>query len=166
MGNLRDQLKNAKLLSDKKARQLAHEERVHRKQVGREGVEREQQERQVEISERRAAERERTRLVQAEVEHGRQAAAERAACLDIMHNEVVRPRGRGGRRWYFEVEDGSLPWFEVEDAMRFELESGAYWVLRTGAAGSHAYGLLSAEQASRVGQAMPEVVAWAPGRTP
>ena len=32
-------MKKAKLLSDKKARQLAHEERVHRKKVGREGLE-------------------------------------------------------------------------------------------------------------------------------
>ena len=50
MGDLRDQLKKAKLLSDKKARQLAHEERVHRKKVGREGLEKEQSERQAELA--------------------------------------------------------------------------------------------------------------------
>ena len=39
MGDLRDQLKKAKILSDKDAKRLAHEERVHRKEVGREGLE-------------------------------------------------------------------------------------------------------------------------------
>lgn len=34
MGNLRDQLKKAKLLSEKDARRLAHEERVRHKEIG------------------------------------------------------------------------------------------------------------------------------------
>ena len=34
MGDLRDQLKKANLLSKKDAKRIAHEERVHRKQKG------------------------------------------------------------------------------------------------------------------------------------
>lgn len=34
MGNLRDQLKKARLLSEKDARRLAHEERVRHKDIG------------------------------------------------------------------------------------------------------------------------------------
>jgi hypothetical protein len=43
--NLRDQLKQAKLLSDKKAKQLAHEARVERTEKGREAIEQEAQQR-------------------------------------------------------------------------------------------------------------------------
>ena len=39
--NLRDQLKKANLISDKKAKQLAHQQRVERKEKGREQLEQE-----------------------------------------------------------------------------------------------------------------------------
>ena len=58
MGDLRDQLKKAKILSEKKARQLAHEERVHRKAVSHEGLEREETERLAEIEQVQSAVRE------------------------------------------------------------------------------------------------------------
>jgi hypothetical protein len=163
MGNLRDQLKNAKLLSDKEARRLAHEERAHRKEVGREGLEQEERERQAEVARLRAEQREQAAAAQAMRDRERQEAAERAACAEILKNEVVQPRGRGGQRWYFELEDGSLPWFEVEEAMRFQLQSGAFWVVRIGAPDSHAYGLLPAALGARVVRAMPHAVAWVPG---
>ena len=41
--NMRDQLKKAKLLSDKQAKQLAHSQRVERKEKGREQLEQEAQ---------------------------------------------------------------------------------------------------------------------------
>ncbi len=166
MGDLRDQLKKAKLLSKKDAKRLAHEERVHRSQVGREGLEREQAERRAAIEQQRSEQRQHTAEVQAELDAARRAAAERAACEDILAREVVQPHARGGRRWYFEVEDGSLPWLEIDEALHFQLQSGHYWVVRTGAPGSHVYGLLEAEQARRVFAAIPDVVVWAPGGVP
>ena len=164
MGDLRDQLKKAKLLSKKQAKRLAHEERVHRTEVGREGIEKEQQQRKAELEQQQARDREQTRRAQAELDAGRNAAAERAACEEILRNEVRPAPNRGQQKWHFQVEDGSLPWFEADEALRFQLQSGAFWVVRVGGAGSHAYGLLPVEQARRVAEALPERIAWAPGR--
>ena len=44
MGDLRDQLKKANLISKKDQKRLEHEQRVRRKKVGREGLEQEQKE--------------------------------------------------------------------------------------------------------------------------
>ncbi len=160
---MRDQLKKAKLLSEKKSRQLAHEERVHRKKVGREGLDKEQRERSAEVQRLQQGERATQQETQRELDEQRRADEERAACLDILQNDVTRPRARGGSRWYFELADGSLPWFEVDEAMRFQLQSGAYWVVRLGSPDSHAYGLLTAQLGERVAKSLPDAVAWAPG---
>lgn len=55
MGNLRDQLEKAKLLSEKDARRLAHEERVRHKEIGgADAADREKAEHQEELARRRA----------------------------------------------------------------------------------------------------------------
>ncbi len=162
MGGLRDQLKKANVLSEQEARRLAHEERVERKEVGRGGLEQKQRKRQAELEALREAERGGARAAQQELDRERRDAAERAACDDLLRSDVVRPP-RGQQKWYFELEDQSLPYFEVDEALRFQLQSGAYWVVRTGGRDSHAYGLLPVELGKRVVRALPEVVAWVPG---
>ncbi|MEM7206013.1 MAG: DUF2058 family protein [Planctomycetota bacterium] len=162
MGGLRDQLKKAKILSEKEARRLAHEERVRRKEVGREGLEQEEKARQAELAKQRDQERERSRATQQEVEAQRRLAAEVAACQDILERDMVRPRGSGAR-WYFQLADGRLPYFEVDESLRFQLQSGAFWIVCRGVVESHAYGLLPADLAKRVAATLPEVFAWAPG---
>src|SRR5262245_27523491 len=119
MADLRDQLKKAKLLSAKESKQLAHQERMHRAEVGREGVEREQSERRAELAQQQESERETQRETQRLLEEERRGAAERAACQELLEREVIRPRERGGKRWYFQLADGSLPWLEVDEAMGF-----------------------------------------------
>ena len=161
MGDLRDQLKKAKLLSDKKARQLAHEERVHRKKVGREGLEKEQSERQAELAEQRDKTREQDRAQQQAHEAERKRVAEGAACTELLRREVIKPRGRS--RWYFQLQDGALPWFDVDESTRFEIDNGNFWVVRIGPPESHHYALMASEHAKRVRDAIPEAVAWAPG---
>jgi len=163
MGDLRKQLEQAKLLSKKRARQLAHEQRVQRKQVGRTGLEDAQQRRQAELRRQQSEARARDRQAQQALEVERRAAAERAACVDILRHDVVRP-GRGPQRWYFQLEDGSLPWLGVDESMGHRLQNGAYWVVRLGPPGSHTYGLLDPAHGERVLAAIPERVVWAPGR--
>ena len=164
MGDLRDQLKKAKILSDKRARQLAHEERIHHKQVGRAGVEQEQAERRAELEQLKEEGRASQRAAQEVVDVAKREAAERAACAEILSRDVVQPRRGGNQRWHFELADGSLPWFEVDEGMGFKLQSGAYWVVRAGPQGSHDYRLLPAEFGARVSAALPHTVVWAPGR--
>jgi uncharacterized protein YaiL (DUF2058 family) len=160
MGDLRDQLKKAKLLSDKEAKRLAHEERVKRKDVGREGLEREQAARQQELAGLREQDREDDRRRQAELERDRQDRAERAACEEIVR--AARVPGRGGQiRFFFETEDGRLPWLSVSESERLELGSGMVAIVRRGPEGADVYGLLETSLAKRVRKSLPERVAWA-----
>ena len=161
MGNLRDALNKAKVLSDKDAKRLAHEERLQRKEVGRQGLEEQQQQRQQELARLREEERERTRQATEQQERERKAAAERAACEEILKRETFRSRGAGSR-WHFQLADGHLPFLEVNEADRRQLQAGMLSVVRIGPHGTHVYGLLATPLAKRIAEQMPERVVAAP----
>ena len=161
MGDLRDQLKKARILSDKEARRLEHEARVTRKEKGRQGLEQERQQREAELAKLQGEQRQQTRRTQAERDRERLRQEELAACRDILARET-RGTGPGNIRWYFQLDDGQLPWFEVTDQELRMLQSGMLSVARQGAAGTHVYGVLSTDLARRVVKAMPEVIVWAP----
>lgn len=161
MGNLRDQLKKAKILSDQEARRLQHQERVERKEKSREESEREQRERQQELQTLQARDRQRTAQQQAQFEAERKAREEQAAVRGILANET-RKAGPGMAKWYFETADGALPWLELSPRDAQELRAGMLCVVRTGPAGTHDYRLLGTELTRRVARLMPEVVAFAP----
>jgi uncharacterized protein YaiL (DUF2058 family) len=161
MGDLRDQLKKARLLSDKKARRLEHEERVDRKAKGRQGVERELREREEDLSQLRERSREQTRQAQGVRDQERLVGEELAACRNILASEV-RGCGPGNIRWFFQLQDGQLPWLEVTPEELRRLQSGTLSVLRRGRPGAHVYGVLSTELTRRVANVLPESIAWAP----
>lgn len=160
MGDLRDQLKKAKLLSKKDAKRLAHEERVHRKQAGRKGLEQEQVERERELEAKRAAAREQDRARQAELEAERREHAERAACDEMLRSQVRSPQRGGTIRWFFELTDGGLPALMLQPSDLAQLNAGHLCVVRRGPAGTHTYGLLAAEHAQRVHRVAPERIVW------
>jgi len=158
MGDLRDQLKKAKLLSEKEARRLAHEQRVERKEKGREGLEREQAERreavQRKLDDAREADRRREEAREAE----RQAAAERTACLELVEG-ARRPDGRS--TWFFQLPDGRVPGLRIDEADRHNLQGGHLCVVARGSGQSLVFGLMSAEHGRRVHRTLPERVVWA-----
>jgi hypothetical protein len=162
MGNLRDQLKNAKLMSDKRARQLAHDERVHRKEAGREGLEKEREQRDAELRALREEDRERTAHTQAELDRAREQAQERAACEAILQEQAFAPPGGGRQRFHFEVEGGDLPWLELDEGLARRVRAGEMCIVRSGAADAHVYRLLATDLARRVAKMLPGRVAWAP----
>jgi uncharacterized protein YaiL (DUF2058 family) len=164
VGNLRDQLKQANVLSKKDAKRLAHEERMRRKELGRAGLEAEESARrgalESQTAETRAADRER----QAQLEASRKQREEAAACREILRTGVEQPDRRGTIRWFFETADGALPWLMLDHGTCAQLTSGATCIVRIGATGAHAYGLLGTELARRVHRQFPDRVAWsAPG---
>lgn len=161
MGDLRDQLKKAKLISDKKARQLAHEERVHRKAAGHAGLEQEREQRAAELRRLREEERRRTTLVQAELDRARQQAAERAACEQILATDAYVPRA-GGQRFHFEIEGGLLPSLELDAGTARSLRAGELCIVRTGAPRSHVYALLQIGLGRRLMATVPDRIVWAP----
>lgn len=164
MGNLRDQLKKANLISKKDAKRIAHEERVKRSKVGREGLEKEEEQRRAEIEAQRQATSEEDRAREAERAAERKDAEERAACEAILATEVAAPDRRGTIRWFFETEAGHLPWLQLDPSTMARLQSGVLCVARSGPPGTHVYGLLATEHARRVRALFPERIVWsAPG---
>ena len=158
--SLRDQLKKANLLSDKDAKRLAHEARVERKDKGRETLEQEAAARQVEIEQLSASERERTRLEQERAEKQKKPRAEVAAVQALLAD--AKKPGPGAVKFYFEAEDGLLPWLELSPREAQEVRAGQLCVVRAGAPGTHTYRLLGLESTRRVARVRPEVVVSAP----
>ena len=158
--NLRDQLKKAKLLSDKQAKQLAHEQRVERKEKGREQLEQEALARQQEVEQLRAKDRESTRRDQAEIERQRKRREEQIA-IDVLLASAKKP-GPGTVKFYFAARDGSLPWLELSPREAQEVSAGQLVVVRGGSVGTHVYRLLAADAARRVANVRHDAVAYAP----
>ncbi len=158
--SLRDQLKKANLLSDKDAKRLAHESRVERKDKGRETLEQEAAARQREIEQLAAKDRERTRQETERTEQQRKQRAEIAAVKALLAD--AKKPGPGAVKFYFEAEDGMLPWLEVSPREAQEVRAGQLCVVRAGAPGTHTYRLLALEATRRVARVQPEVVVWAP----
>lgn len=158
--NLRDQLKKANLLSDKKARQLAHEQRVERKEKGREQLEQEARQRQDEVQGLRQQSRELTRKEQQRLEQEKKQREEERA-VDVLLDGARRP-GHGAVQFYFATADGALPWLELSPREAQEVRAGQLGIVRTGPLGTHTYGLLPIDSVRRVHRTRPEVVAFVP----
>ncbi|MCA8958224.1 MAG: DUF2058 family protein [Planctomycetes bacterium] len=161
MGDLRDQLKKAKLISNKDAKRLAHEERLERSRLGgNQGVEKAREDRAQELqrlqSDRRTADRENEATRRQRIEEN----AERAACAELVRRESFRPKRGGATRWFFQLQDGRLPWMEVPAVDRLRLAEGALCVVRVGPADTHDYALIDASHARRIAAVLPETVVW------
>ena len=161
MGDLRDQLKKAKLLSKKDAKRLAHEQRVERKEKGRDGLEQEQKQRQQELQQARDAERKADREREAKRAEQREHRAERAAVDDLLAHKAWVP-GPGTVRWFFEADGGAVPFLECSAQELRRLQAGELAVVRIGRPGTHVYRLLTVDDARRVRTARPDAMAWAP----
>lgn len=159
--NLRDQLQKANLLSKKDAKRLAHEQRVERAEVGREGLEQQQRQRQDELDRLAAQEREQRRQEQNKLDAERRAAEERAACEQILAQDVRRP-GHGRQRFYFQTKEGWLPWLEVGELEMKQMLSSEFAIVRMGPKNSHDYGLLAVPAAKRIAKQFGEKIAWWP----
>ena len=159
--SLRDQFKKANLLSDKDARRLAHEARVERTDKGGTKLEQEQQQRQQELQQLQSGEREKTAREQLQLEAQRKAREEAAAVEAILQDESRRP-GTGPAKFYFEAEDGTLPWLELSPRDAQQVGSGMLCIVRRGSPGTHDYRLLPTELARRVARVKPQAIVFAP----
>ncbi|MEY4672231.1 MAG: hypothetical protein RL148_15 [Planctomycetota bacterium] len=159
--NLRDQLKKAKLLSEKDARRLAHEERVDRKEKGSQQLEAEQAQRRAELEAMGEQERRQVQQRQQLVEAERARQAELDAVRAILADQARKP-GPGSIKWYFQLDDGSLPWLELSAREAQEVRAGMVCVVQAGQSGAHDYRLLGTELARRVARTEPRAVVYAP----
>ena len=123
MGNLRDELLKAKVLSQKDNKRIAHEQRVERTEKGREGVEAEQRRHQEEIRRLMEERKARTREAQARLDEERQVAQRRAQIVDLVRSHAQKPGG-GNRRFHFVTRSGAIPFVTVDMDAGRKLEAG------------------------------------------
>lgn len=158
--SLRDQFKKAKLISDKDARRLEHEARVERTEKGREVLDQEAQQRQNEIAQLQGQERERIRREQERLDAERRRREEIAAAHALLAS--AKKPGPGTVKFYFEADDGTLPWLEVSPREAQEVRAGASCVVRSGPRSTHTYRLLPLDATKRLARVLPEAVVFAP----
>lgn len=158
MGSLKDQLLKAKLADDKRARQLAHEEKARRNKVGADAIADEKRraddERQAKERERRDADRRR------EAERQQQEAA-RTALFGVaqMLREHAQTRGiRGPRRFHFVTRARLIPFMEVSDDTARRLEHGHLAICEVPGETPERFVVVDAETANRVREAAAEYV--------
>lgn len=125
MGSLFDELKKAKIIDEKRAKQLAHERRVEKKSKGGDvGEDAEQDKRREEFAASRKQERKQKR----EAERQRLAEErERERFAQLRQQVASRQLGdeaMGRRRWHFEAPDHRLPCLTVSDPIGRRLEAG------------------------------------------
>lgn len=154
MSSFRDQLKKAKILSDKDAKRLAHEERVQRKKTSRKEAEAEEAQHRAELNKQQAQQREQDRSRQAERDADRQRREEVAACRMLVEQAAAPGRGT---RFYFATPEGHVPFVEVDAQQLNGLTSRALRIVRP-AAGAHVYRLVPRDQAERIAAALPDLV--------
>ena len=159
MGNMRDQLRKANLISKKDAKRLTHEDRVERTKLGgAAGVDQKRTEDRAALAQERETRREADRVAGVARSGEQAAAAERAACVDLLAREVKKPGRQGASRWYFQCPDGTLPALELSVVERMQLQDGSLGVVRIGPPGSHDYGLIATAHARRIAAVMPDRV--------
>ena len=158
--SLRDQFKKANIISDKDARRLGHEARVERSEKGREVLDQEAARRQKEIEQLQAREREKDRREQERIEVERKRREEVLAVHALLAG--AKKPGPGTVKFYFEANDGSLPWLEVSPREAQEVRAGTSCVVRGGPPATHTYRLLPLEATKRLAKVLPEVVVYAP----
>lgn len=158
MSNLRDQLLKAGLVSSKKARQAAHEERVHRKEAGKEGLEEERAAHEAEL----AAADEAKRLMDREREETRRLRAEEEARANALVQRLASGRLRdalgGNRRWYFVTDTGRITFLDLNDDAMRKLQQGAAAIVATEGVVRGEFCLVDTVTAGYLSKERPDVI--------
>ena len=124
MGDLRDAMKKAGVVSDQQVRRAKHGDRVHRKEVGPEGLAAEREQRaaalEAEQARRRQADAEREKTHQ--TEHA--ALARRESLQQILRANDLSAQESGPRRFYFVLPGAEVAFVDVSDALARRLAQG------------------------------------------
>ena len=124
MGSLRDQLVKTGLADEKRARQLAHDEKARKNKLGREGITAEQhaaeEERRARDETRRAADR--AREAERQKEAGEHEKVARAA--QMLRDHALRDGIKGPRRFHFVTRERKIPFLELSEDAAKRLEAG------------------------------------------
>lgn len=156
MGDMKDALRKAGLVSEKQARRAAHEKRVRRKELGADGLSAEREHKEATY---RAEQEARRRADQAAAAAHREEQAarqqhERLAQLITGQDEL--PQHRGTRRFSFVAEAKHIRSVDVSDLMLRRLIQGDAAIVAAAGFVRGDYAILPAKAARALRQLAPD----------
>lgn len=166
MGNLRDELVRKGLMDDKRARQMAHEEKARRHRTGHEAVAQEKQqqdtERRAKVEARREEDRRREtgRLQQ---QHQQQ---ETLRLAQLLRDNALREGVRGSRRFHFVTSERKIPFMDLSEEMVHRLETGQAAICAVPGPSGTDFLLVTAETARRALEIDKEAILFWAGSAP
>ncbi len=156
MGSLFDELKKAKLIDKKKAKQLAHESRVAKKKKGgSRGEDLEKQKKREAFEAKKREEAERKRVEAKRLQEGKERKAAIAALRQQIQSTSLGVESRGPRRFYFVDEEGFVPYLSVSPSAGARLEAGELGIVRDPSRGSLGYCIVPRDVALRCKRLVP-----------
>jgi uncharacterized protein YaiL (DUF2058 family) len=156
MGDLREQLRKAGLVSDKQLRQAKHEERVHATEVGHAGLEAERQAREAREREAAEARRKASREHEEALRRERAEAAARDRIRPLILAGHIGEATGGGRRFFFETRAGQIHFLDLSDVAARRLSTGGAAIVETLGVVRGDYCLVDAGTATQLASLAPE----------
>jgi uncharacterized protein YaiL (DUF2058 family) len=150
MGSLRDQLVKTGLADDKRARQLAHDEKARKNKLGRDAIVAEKHAEEEERRSRDAAKREQDRAREAERSRGETAREATARAAQLLRDHLLRDGVKGPRRFHFVTRRGAIPFLELSEDAAKRLEAGGAAICEVPGAALEEFVLVPADVARRL----------------
>jgi uncharacterized protein YaiL (DUF2058 family) len=158
MGDLKDQLRKAGLVSEKEIKRARHQERVHATEVGRAGIEAERRETEErarrDAEERRLADRRR----EEERRRSREEEAARSRGEQTIRGSLLADATGGSRRFFFETHDGAIRFLDLSDSAARKLATGTAAIIESRGLVRGDYCLIDARAASEIETLFPRIV--------
>jgi hypothetical protein len=158
MGDLKDQLRKSGLVSDKRAKQVAHEERSRKKKLGRDTVAQEREQAEAGRREREKARREADRERERQRHQEEAETEQRHRLLQLVEANAMRSGVRGPRRFHFVTRDRSIPFLSLNEQTAELLERGHAAICEVPGCDPAQYVVIPSGTADRVRGLAPELI--------
>lgn len=158
MGNLKDELLKKGLTDDRRARQMAHDEKARRNRLGKDAVEGERRAHEQELQAKEQARRETDRRREQERQKQEAARATRLGLAQMLRDRALTSGVRGPRRWHFVTRERRIPYLDVSDDAARRLEQGQIAICEVPDTAPEQFVLVPAEAAARLREGAPEYV--------
>jgi len=122
--SLKDELLKANLISKKRLKQIAHEQRVEKKKLGQDGVKEKQRKRQQELNQKRKARQEQDKQRAQEKKQEQLRKQRMAQIHDIVEHGKITEGMHGHRKFYFVAQSGKIPFLMIGEDLAEKLGKG------------------------------------------
>ncbi len=121
LGDLGKALREAGILSEEKAKTIAHEERVRKKEIGREKVEEEKRQHEAQVSQAVEGRRAEARAAQSRHE----AESDSTRVLRLVREGTLPSAAGRAKRFHFVSANRRVPFLEIDDETTRQVVQGA-----------------------------------------